>query len=182
MLVDKVQELNYRARDISLHSLIALFKHQQVEIKMLIDKLMDITEKGPQPDKAPWRIILGRLEILHQVLLEFGVDNRWDWRVVFNKLVAPSLFNSNADVRMIAVEVILLLFRLGGEEVKDMVRNIEDIRPNILNMILQRMGESQEEVKTSSPQPGGGAKAYERGYELPEKSSSQGALQMIKEV
>ena len=73
---------------------------------------MDITEKGPQPDKAPWRIILGRLEILLQVLQDLGLSPKWDWKVVFNLLVAPSLFNSNADVRLIAIEVTIMLYKL----------------------------------------------------------------------
>lgn len=64
ILVEKITELNYRARDISLNSLIDIFKSPQIELRMLIDKIMDITEKGPFPDKAPLRIILGRLEIL----------------------------------------------------------------------------------------------------------------------
>jgi len=63
MLVEKIQELNYRARDISMNSLMTMMQHPAVESKILIDKLMDIAEKGPKPDKAPWRIILGRLEI-----------------------------------------------------------------------------------------------------------------------
>lgn len=64
ILVEKIEELNYRARDISLNSLIGIFKSPQIELRMLVDKIMDITERGPSPDKAPWRIVLGRLEIL----------------------------------------------------------------------------------------------------------------------
>lgn len=64
ILVEKIEELNYRARDISLNSLIGIFKAPQIEVRMLIDKVMDLAEKGPSPAKAPWRIVLGRLEIL----------------------------------------------------------------------------------------------------------------------
>lgn len=51
MLIEKIGELNYRARDISLHSLISLFRHPAVDIRQLIEGIMDITEKGPSPDK-----------------------------------------------------------------------------------------------------------------------------------
>jgi hypothetical protein len=51
---------------------------------MLIDKIMDITEKGPFPAKAPWRIILARLEILLNIIKQLGIDQaRWDWENVF---------------------------------------------------------------------------------------------------
>jgi len=52
MLIDKISELNFRARDISLHSLISIFRHPAMDIKQLIEAIMDITEKGPSPDKA----------------------------------------------------------------------------------------------------------------------------------
>jgi centrosomal protein CEP104 len=68
MLIEKISELNYRARDISLHSLISLFRHPAVDIRVLMEGIMDITEKGPSPDKIQWRIILARLEILLHVL------------------------------------------------------------------------------------------------------------------
>jgi centrosomal protein CEP104 len=68
MLIEKISELNYRARDISLHTLISLFRHPAVDIRQLIEGIMDITEKGPTPDKAQWRLILSRLEILLHVI------------------------------------------------------------------------------------------------------------------
>ena len=84
ILVEKIEELNYRARDISLNSLIGIFKNPQIDVRMLIDKIMDITEKGPFPAKAPWRIILARLEILLTILKQLGIDqSRWDWENVF---------------------------------------------------------------------------------------------------
>ena len=51
MLIDKISELNFRARDISLHSLISIFRHPAMDIKQLIEGIMDITEKGPSPEK-----------------------------------------------------------------------------------------------------------------------------------
>lgn len=64
LLIEKIGELNYRARDISLISLVKIFRHPQIDLRMLIENVMDITEKGPPPDKAQWRIVLARLEVL----------------------------------------------------------------------------------------------------------------------
>ena len=67
-----------------MNTLIGLFRHPAVDIRQLIEGIMDVTEKGPTPDKLQWRIILARLEILLHVVQEFGINNKaWDWRVVF---------------------------------------------------------------------------------------------------
>ena len=119
ILVEKIEELNYRARDISLNSLIGIFKGPQVHIQMLIDKIMDITNKGTSPSKAPWRIILGRLDILQSILKQLGYDqSKWDWVPVFENLVSPSLFNPNPDVRQIAIEVICMFYQLIGDPIR----------------------------------------------------------------
>ena len=133
ILVEKIEELNYRAKDISLNSLIGIFKGHQIELRMLIDKIMDITEKGPFPAKAPWRIIHGRLEILLQILKQLGYDqSKWDWQPVFEKLVAPSLFNAHPDVRMVAIDCISMFYQLIGDPVRQAAQRIENIRSNVL--------------------------------------------------
>ena len=71
-LVEKISELNYRARDISLHTLISLYKHPSADVVNLLWACLDICELGVEPknpkyvtpDKRPWRIILARLEII----------------------------------------------------------------------------------------------------------------------
>jgi len=68
MLIDKISELNFRARDISLHSLISIFRHPAMDIKQLTDSIMDFVEKGPSPDKQQWRIVLAKLEIMLHVI------------------------------------------------------------------------------------------------------------------
>lgn len=87
-----------------------------------MEGIMDITEKGPSPDKVQWRIILARLEILKLVLLEFGINTKaWEWHFVFEKLVAPSFFNQNPDVRLLAIDVTIALYRHVGGELKRIV-------------------------------------------------------------
>lgn len=76
ILLSKVSELNYRARDISMHTLIELFRHPSIQIGPLIDYIMSITAitEGPV-EKQPWRIILARLEILLHIIQELGIKN-----------------------------------------------------------------------------------------------------------
>lgn len=104
-----------------------------MDIRQLIEGVMDITEKGPGPDKVQWRIILARLEILLHLVREFGINHKaWDWKVVFQKLVTPSLFNQNPDVRLIAIEVCLEMYRTVGGDLKRQVQEIEGLKPNLL--------------------------------------------------
>jgi len=44
ILVKKISELNYKARDVSMHTLISLFKHQAADIYVLIDNCLDLCE------------------------------------------------------------------------------------------------------------------------------------------
>ena len=52
LLIEKVGEMNYRARDISLSNLMNIFRHPSMELRHAIEGIMDITEKPPGPAKA----------------------------------------------------------------------------------------------------------------------------------
>jgi len=61
LLIDKVGELNFRSRDISMNTLMRLFRHPSIEIRHAIEGIMDITEIPPGPAKAQWRLVTARL-------------------------------------------------------------------------------------------------------------------------
>lgn len=104
---------------------------------------MDITENEQEPlVKQPARVLAARLTILGAMLRTFGVDDKiWSWQPVFQMLVAPSLFHPSPDVRLAAVEVIVLLHQWKGAAVKAEVDLIEDLKPNLLKTITKRLGE-----------------------------------------
>ena len=113
-----------------------------MDIKQLTDSIMDFVEKGPSPDKQQWRIVLAKLEIMLHVIQEFGISPKaWDWRVILNKLVSPSFFNSNPDVRLVAIEVTLAIYKIVGNEVRQLVQEIEGLKPNIMQTITKRMAQ-----------------------------------------
>ena len=144
-IIEKICELNYRARDKSLVILIDVFRHPKADVRVLIENIMDITEKGPQPDKAPWNVLMARLEILYRVITEFGIDDKaWNWEAVFTSLVCQSFFNQNHEVREMAVEIAALLYSLKGEEVRNMVNEVENMRPNMLKTVMKRMDGIEE--------------------------------------
>ena len=105
VLISKVEELNYRVRDASKECLISIFRdNQRADEGKLVDATIEIVHKGPQPAKAPERIILGRLELLLQLLQQLPVRQRptWDWQKILQLLVVPSLLNAHSNVRWMA--------------------------------------------------------------------------------
>jgi centrosomal protein CEP104 len=153
ILIAKVSELNYRARDISLHTLISIFRHPAAQVGNLIVGCMDLCDieddirpknNGPI-DKQQWRLVLARLEIILHILQEFGYDpNEWNWEPVFRHLISPSLFHGNVDVRLVAVELCATFYQILGQEIRIAVNNVENLKPNLLMQINQRMDEIDE--------------------------------------
>lgn len=67
-------------------------------------------------------ILIARLEVMLQILIEFGYDEKsYDWREPFDLLLIPSFFHPNIDVRNLAIDLCLMFFQLIGEEVRDWV-------------------------------------------------------------
>lgn len=63
-MVEKVQELNFRARDISLHSLLSVYRHPAAHIGLLVTSCFEKMVMDPNfpslfvpPDKQPTRIV-----------------------------------------------------------------------------------------------------------------------------
>lgn len=44
ILIEKISELNFKARDVSLHTLLTIFQHQSVSLQVLIEACMDLCE------------------------------------------------------------------------------------------------------------------------------------------
>ena len=112
LLLQKVEELNFKVRDETQQTLIGIFKSPKLDEGKIVDSIMEIVDKGPQPDKAPERIILGRLELLLLLLQQIGLRDKptWDYVQVLNALVVPSLLNQKSDVRWMAQQVISVFF------------------------------------------------------------------------
>lgn len=84
LLIDKIGEMNYRGRDRSLNTFKSLFRHPSVELRHAIEGIMDITEKAPGPSKEKQALVQARLEILHYIVKEFGLnENVWDWQIIY---------------------------------------------------------------------------------------------------
>lgn len=65
---------------------------------------MEIVQKGPSPDKAPERVILGRLELLLMVYQQLPIRQKpsYDWMKTLRQLIVPSLLSQHSNVRWMA--------------------------------------------------------------------------------
>lgn len=141
LLFDKISELNSRARDISMHTLIELFRNPRAQTGPLVEYIMVVAAPGELPvQKQPWRAILARLEILLHVVQEYGVTQDWKWQEVFNKLLLPCLEHANADIRNTAIEVIVAMYQSLGMQFRLVVDSVEKrLRPQLAKRIYERM-------------------------------------------
>jgi centrosomal protein CEP104 len=148
--IKKVSELNYRARDLTMNTLISLFKHPALNIGDLVKGCMDIVEQqfGATPDKQPGLVLLARLEIILHILEDYGIDEAlWDWYPVFTELIIPALFHANADCRLVAIEICVLLYKFVGDDIKIIVNDVKNLKPNLKEMINNRINEADSQNK-----------------------------------
>mmetsp|Transcript_19717 Transcript_19717/g.36321 ORF Transcript_19717/g.36321 Transcript_19717/m.36321 type:complete len:710 (-) Transcript_19717:6079-8208(-) len=142
VLLGKISELNYRARDISMHTLIELFRQPNVKVGPLVEYMLSVTGPGEGPvEKQPWRIILPRLEIILHIVQEFGVDTKeWNWKEVFHRLVTPCFSHANADIRMACVELTVAMYSKIGMELRLEVENLgRNLKPQLAKVIYEKM-------------------------------------------
>ena len=75
--------------------------------------------------------------------------------------MAPSLFNANPEVRLLAIEVIVLFYQKIGDNVRQATMRIEGLRPNLFQLLMTRMDEvdngeyNQLQSQRSSSSPTG---------------------------
>jgi len=142
LFIIKISELNLRTRDISMDKLISLFEHPSVDLKILIDNVVDIADGKVPIEKQQWRIVLARLEIMILVIGKFGLkEDIWSWRTLCKLLVFPSLNHQNPEVRGMCIELIMTLYKLIGEDVKNELIKTKNVKQSLLQAILDKMKE-----------------------------------------
>ena len=94
-LLSKVEELNFKAREVSEKALLGLYRNQAMDEGKLVEVLIEITDKkGQKADKLPERLIIGRLELILMLsIIRHSASQTWDWVKPFEQLVVPSLLS-----------------------------------------------------------------------------------------
>ncbi|CAD8106995.1 unnamed protein product [Paramecium primaurelia] len=181
ILIEKISELNFRARDISLHTLLSIYRHPAANLGMLVSCCFDKMVMDPNfptlfvpPDKQPTRIIQARLEIVSNVLQEFGYDQRqFNHQDIFFILATPCLFHQANEIRLLSIEVIAALYQFVGVEIRTMVDAIENLKPGLKDQIMARL----DEIDQQAP----GSKQVDRGLSLvPEEEQEENQSALLK--
>lgn len=144
LLVQKGEELNFRVRDQTQQTLLGIFRNNsRADEGKLVDVIMELVNKGLSPEKAPERVILGKLELLSGLISTTGIKQKasWDWKVVMKTLILPSLLSQHSNVRFMAQQLVVLFYQIKGDECRDMVIqnfNQMQIKQGVQDTILKR--------------------------------------------
>jgi hypothetical protein len=133
-----------------MNTLITIFKHPALNVGDLVKGCLDIVERqdGVTPDKQPNTILLARVEIILHILEEYGIDEAlWDWYPVFTELIIPSLFHPSQDIRLVTVEICVLLYKTVGDDIKIIINDVHNLKPNLKELINQRLEEEDKKVR-----------------------------------
>ena len=142
--IKKISEFNDKQRDLTLRTIIDIFRHPALNIGDLVKACLDIVEinNGVTPDKQPWNVLLARLEIILHVLDEYGInEDLWDWYNVFVELIVPSLFHQKPDCRITAEEICVVLYKFVGSDIRNIINGLNNIKPNLKERLNNRFNE-----------------------------------------
>jgi centrosomal protein CEP104 len=142
--IKKISEFNDKQRDLTLKTVIDIFRHPALNVGELVKACLDIVENndGVTPDKQPWNILLARLEIILRILDEYGInEDLWDWYNVFVELIIPSLFHQKPDCRLVAEEICVILYKMVGSDIRNIINDLNNLKPNLKDKLNNRFNE-----------------------------------------
>ena len=174
--IKKISEFNDKQRDLTLRTIIDIFRHPALNIGDLVKACLDIVENtyGVTPDKQPWNVLLARLEIILHILDEYGInENLWDWYNVFVELIVPSLFHQKPDCRITAEEICVLLYKFVGSDIRNIINGLNNIKPNLKERLNKKFNEVDISVNRES-QGAGKLNNLQKDLNAIESSSSGG--------
>lgn len=151
--IKKISEFNDKQRDLTLKTIIDIFRHPALNVGELVKACLDIVEHndGVTPDKQPWNVLLARLEIILRVLDEYGIDEKlWDWYNVFVELIIPSLFHQKPDCRLVAEEICVILYKMVGSDIRNIINDLNNLKPNLKEKLNTRFNEADIIVKVDN--------------------------------
>ena len=175
--IKKISEFNDKQRDLTLRTIIDIFRHPALNIGDLVKACLDIVEinNGVTPDKQPWNVLLARLEIILHVLDEYGINEElWDWYNVFVELIVPSLFHQKPDCRITAEEICVVLYKFVGSDIRNIINGLNNIKPNLKERLNNRFNEIDISTNKESQNAGQLNNNLENDAKAIEKDNKKG--------
>ena len=155
--IKKISEFNDKQRDLTLRTIIDIFRHPALNIGDLVKACLDIVEinNGVTPDKQPWNVLLARLEIILHIFDEYGINEElWDWYNVFVELIVPSLFHQKPDCRITAEEICVVLYKFVGSDIRNIINGLNNIKPNLKERLNNKFNEIDISINKESQNAG----------------------------
>ena len=181
--IKKISEFNDKQRDLTLRTIIDIFRHPALNIGDLVKACLDIVENndGVTPDKQPWNVLLARLEIILHILDEYGInENLWDWYNVFVELIVPSLFHQKPDCRITAEEICVVLYKFVGSDIRNIINGLNNIKPNLKERLNKKFNEFDISINRES-QAAGQLNNLQNDLNAIDSGGGQKGLDPIKE-
>ena len=147
--IKKISEFNDKQRDLTLKTIIDIFRHPALNVGDLVKACLDIVENndGVTPDKQPWNVLLARLEIILHILDEYGInENLWDWYNVFVELIVPSLFHQKP--------ICVILYKFVGSDIRNIINGLNNIKPNLKERLNNKFNEIDISINRESQAAG----------------------------
>ena len=145
--------VNSKIRDLTLRTIIVIFGHPALNVGYLVKDCLDIVENNYKvtPDKQPWKALFARLEIILDILCEYGInENLWDWNQVFVKLIIPSLFHQKPECYFTAEEICVVLYKFIGNDIKKIINGLNHLELNIKERLNNKFKEIDNLINKES--------------------------------
>lgn len=138
--------MNTRAREISLKTLIAIFKHPASDINIAINESLrvckeELNVKFIPIDKQNPRIVESRLEIICKILTDLPKDKikKIPYDSVLKLLIEGAIYHTHIDVRVLGVRALELVHREYPQGTIEWFKGLEGLKQNIKTEIESKL-------------------------------------------
>jgi hypothetical protein len=145
ILVEKISEMNARAKETSLKQLITIFKHPVADLSIAVNECLRICReelnlKFVPVDKQNPRLIMSRLEIIGKLMEHFKFEKRKvDFNDILHLLIEGALFHVNNEVRITAVKLLESIHKVFPAGTVEWYRSLKGLKPNIAAELEEKL-------------------------------------------
>jgi vacuolar-type H+-ATPase subunit B/Vma2 len=137
-----VSEMNQRAKEISLKTMMAIFNHPVADINIAINECLKICReelnlKFVPVDKLNPRIVESRLEIIAKILTDLPKEKtkKISYDAVLKYLIEGAIYHSHNDVRTLGVKTLELIYKEFPQGTIEWYKSLVGLKPNISSEI-----------------------------------------------
>jgi centrosomal protein CEP104 len=137
VLIGKTQELNSKASEVSLATLLSIYKHPAAEPKGLTSEIMKKCTQGRGIAKEPPRVPLSLMQIAVRAYHSLPAVHK-EYKSLTQNLFAPCLTHASEQVRLKAIDCLIFLGEENPKFVDQAIAEQEGIRPIMYDIIKER--------------------------------------------